>query len=203
MSWNDPDREDNAVYKVVVNHEEQYSILPIYKANPAGWRDEGKAGPRAECLAYIKEVWTDMRPLSLRKKMEELAKTPPPPLPPQDPNAPRQKSLVERLCEGNHAVKVGLQPDKSVKLFKEAIDRDYVHVKFTQTNGGTEIGFRLDRPSSDFSKANFEAGTGTAHVEGDLTLDYVKVKCVADIDLGILSGTGRLIKIEPDQPGRT
>jgi hypothetical protein len=103
---------------------------------------------------------------------------------------------VERLCEGDHAVEVGLRPDKTVKLFKEAIDRDYIHVKFAQTKGGTEIGLRLDRASSDFSKANFEEGTGTAHVEGNLTLDYVKVKCVADIDLGMLSGTGRLIKIE-------
>lgn len=203
MSWNDPDREDNTVYKVVVNHEEQYSISPAYKANPAGWRDAGKTGPKAECLAYINEVWTDMRPLSLRKKMEELAKDPPPPLPPQDANAARQKSLVERLAEGDHAVEVSLRPEKTSKVFKEAIDRDYVHVKFTQTKGGTEIGFRLDRANSDFSKANFEAGTGTAHVEGNLTLDYVKVKCVADIDLGILSGTGRLIKIESDQPGRT
>ncbi len=203
MSLNDPDREDNTVYKVVVNHEEQYSISPAYKANPAGWRDGGKTGAKAECLAYIKEVWTDMRPLSLRKKMEELAKTPPPPLPPQDPNAPRQKSLVERLCEGNHAMEVDLRPDKTVKLFKEALDRDYVRVKFTQTEGGTEIGFRLDRASSDLSKANFEAGTGTAHVEGNLTLDYVKVKCIADIDLGILSGIGRLVKVASDQPGRT
>ncbi len=203
MSWNDPDREDNTTYKVVVNHEEQYSISPAYKANPAGWRDAGKAGPKAECLAYIKEVWTDMRPLSLRKKMEELAKNPPPPLPPQHANAAPQKSLVERLSEGDHAVEVSLRPEKTFKLFKEAIDRDYVHVKFTQTKGGTEIGFRLDRANSDFSKANFEAGTGKAHLEGNLTLDYVKVKCIADIDLGMLSGTGRLVKIESDQTGRT
>jgi MbtH protein len=73
MSWNDPDREDTTIYKVVVNHEEQYSIWPEYKENPLGWRDVGKAGPKAECLAFIKDVWTDMRPLSLRKKMEELA----------------------------------------------------------------------------------------------------------------------------------
>jgi uncharacterized protein YbdZ (MbtH family) len=203
MSWNGRDQEDNTIYKVVVNHEEQYSISPAYKANPAGWRDAGKTCPKAECLAYIKEVWTDMRPLSLRKKMEESANNPSPPAPPQDPNAPRQKSLIERLCEGDHAVEVGLRPDKTVKLFKEAIDRDYVHVKFTQTKGGTEIGFRLDRGSSDFSKANFEDGTGTAHVEGNLTLDYIKVKCVADIDLGMLSGTGRLVKVASDQPGRT
>ncbi len=195
MSWNDPDREDNTTYKVVTNHEEQYSILPANKANPAGWRDVGKSGPKAECLAYIKEVWTDMRPLSLRKKMEELAKNPPPPLPPQDANAARQQNLVERLAEGDHAVEVSLRPERTFKLFKEAIDRDYLHIKFIQTKGGTEIGFRLDRASSDFSKANLEDGTGTAHVEGNLTLDYTKVKCVADIDLSVLSGTGRLIKI--------
>ena len=65
------DPEDNTIYKVVVNHEEQYSIWPADRENPLGWNDVGKAGTKAECLAYIKEVWTDMRPLSLRKKMEE------------------------------------------------------------------------------------------------------------------------------------
>ncbi len=64
------DQEDNTVYKVVVNHEEQYSIWPAERQNPPGWRDAGKSGPKAECLTYIKEVWTDMRPLSLRKQME-------------------------------------------------------------------------------------------------------------------------------------
>ena len=196
MSLHEADREDNTIYKVVVNHEEQYSISPAYKANPPGWRDAGKLGPKAECLAYIKEVWTDMRPLSLRKKMEEFAKNPPPPSPLPDPKAPRQKSLVDRLCEGDHVVEVGLRPEKTVKLFKEAIDRDYVHIKFTQTKGGTELGFRLDRVSSDFSKANFDSGVGTAHVEGNLTLDYVRVKCVADIDLAMLVGKGRLVKVE-------
>lgn len=70
MSW---DEEDNAICKVVVNHEEQYSIWPALRDNPSGWKDVGKSGPKAECLAYIKEAWTDMRPLSLRKKMEEAA----------------------------------------------------------------------------------------------------------------------------------
>ena len=65
------EREDNTIYKVVVNHEEQYSIWPVHRENPLGWNDGGKEGTKAECLAYIKDVWTDMRPLSLRKKMEE------------------------------------------------------------------------------------------------------------------------------------
>lgn len=65
------EQEDKTLYKVVVNHEEQYSIWPADRENPLGWRDAGKTGLKEECLAYIKEVWTDMRPLSLRKKMEE------------------------------------------------------------------------------------------------------------------------------------
>lgn len=67
------EREDTTIYKVVVNHEEQFSIWPLERENPLGWRDEGKSGTKAECLAHIKEVWTDMRPLSLRKKMQQSA----------------------------------------------------------------------------------------------------------------------------------
>jgi MbtH protein len=63
------DQEDITIYKVVVNHEEQYSIWPSEKENPLGWKDAGKSGLKSECLEYIKEVWTDMRPLSLRQKM--------------------------------------------------------------------------------------------------------------------------------------
>ena len=65
------DREDGMIYKVVVNHEEQYSIWPAERENALGWRDAGKQGSKEECLAYIKAVWVDMRPLSLRRKMEE------------------------------------------------------------------------------------------------------------------------------------
>jgi MbtH protein len=63
MSIDDPD----TTFRVVMNDEEQYSIWPSYRPVPDGWRDTGFAGKRAECLAYIDEIWTDMRPLSLRK----------------------------------------------------------------------------------------------------------------------------------------
>ena len=192
MSWHDPDKEDTTTYKVVVNHEEQYSIWPDYKEIPLGWKDVGAVGPKAECLAFIGEVWTDMRPLSLRKKMEEMARNPLPPPPPPDPNTPREKSLVDRLCEGDHPVEAGLRPEKTVKLFKEAIDRNYVHIKFTKTRGGTELGVRLDREACEFSRADFDRGSGAVHVEGNLTLDYVKVRCIADIDLATLEGVGHL-----------
>jgi MbtH protein len=63
------DAEDTTIYKVVVNHEAQYSIWPADREPPFGWKEVGKQGLRAECLAYIKDVWTDTRPLSLRQKM--------------------------------------------------------------------------------------------------------------------------------------
>ena len=70
MAWDE--RNDSQIYKVVINHEEQYSIWPVDRETPRGWKDVGKQGTRQECLDYIEEVWTDMRPLSLRKKMQEM-----------------------------------------------------------------------------------------------------------------------------------
>lgn len=83
------ENEDNTIYKVVVNHEEQYSIWPADKNNPLGWNDVGKVGPKSECLAHIKEVWTDMRPLSLRKRMEEIEKE-------REAKAKKKKKTVRR-----------------------------------------------------------------------------------------------------------
>jgi MbtH protein len=78
--------EDTVQYLVVVNHEEQYSIWPSHSALPAGWRDAGKQGSREECLAHIREVWTDMRPLSLRTAMDAPAR----------PRAARARSTRKR-----------------------------------------------------------------------------------------------------------
>ncbi|WP_157792958.1 MbtH family protein [Bordetella genomosp. 8] len=64
------DRE-GAILRVLVNDEEQYSLWPDFKAIPAGWRDTGVQGDKQTCLAYVEQVWTDMRPLSLRRFMDE------------------------------------------------------------------------------------------------------------------------------------
>ncbi len=72
MAWDE--EEDTTTYSVVINHEEQYSIWPADRENALGWSAVGKTGSKQECLDYIEEVWTDMRPLSLRKKMEEDVK---------------------------------------------------------------------------------------------------------------------------------
>ncbi len=56
-------------YAVVRNHEEQYSLWPANRQPPVGWEAVGKHGPKDECLAFIERVWTDMRPLSLRREV--------------------------------------------------------------------------------------------------------------------------------------
>jgi MbtH protein len=65
-----PSQDIAEVYTAVVNHEEQYSIWLQGRPLPLGWREAGKSGTKDECLQFIESVWTDMRPLSLRKAME-------------------------------------------------------------------------------------------------------------------------------------
>ena len=71
----DDEREDTTIYKVVVNHEEQYSIWPADQECPKGWTAVGIQGVKRECLDYIAGVWTDMRPLSLRKRMDTVGQS--------------------------------------------------------------------------------------------------------------------------------
>ena len=72
------DDEDDTIYAVVRNDEEQYSIWPEAKEMPAGWESAGFTGRKADCLAHIEEVWTDMRPKSLRQAMEAAGPPEPP-----------------------------------------------------------------------------------------------------------------------------
>ncbi len=202
------EQEDTKTYKVVVNHEEQYSIWPSERANPLGWNDAGLQGTKVECLAYIKNVWTDMRPLSLRKKMEEDEKTRSrmsvENSSGQDDatHEANEETLVERLASGEHPVEVGLRPAKTVKVFKDCLDRNYVHIRFTDTRGGTELGFQVDRSASDLSLADFENQRGSVHLEGELTLDYVRVRCIAEIDVATLSGRGHLRVLGDARPAK-
>ena len=107
--------------------------------------------------------------------------------------------LVQQLATGDHPVTVG-GPMPSVEQLRQSIDREYVHIKFTDTRGGTDLGMRLDKAASDLSAADFDQGTGTVHLEGTLTLDYVRVRCIADLDLATLNGTGHLEILEEVAP---
>src|ERR1700722_4353801 len=184
------ENDDNQVYKVVVNHEEQYSIWPVERENPLGWKEAGKQGKKAECLEYINTVWTDMRPLSLRKRMEEWARNPPEETVAEveDDTPP----LVDRLSQGTHAVEIVIPPAATLAALKDCLDRNYVHVKFTGTRGGTELGIRLEKGAKRPGEG--EGTTGGWHLEGNLTLDFVPVRCIADIDLQTMRGQGYLVK---------
>jgi MbtH protein len=83
MSWGN---DETTIFTVIVNQEEQYSLWPKSKDIPDGWKSTGKEGPKPDCLQYVTEVWTDMRPLSLRRTMPEAA-------PPQSDIKPAVGSL--------------------------------------------------------------------------------------------------------------
>ena len=99
--------------------------------------------------------------------------------------------LTERLTVEQPIVMGGADPTVE-ELHNRTGEMGYVLVKFTQTRGGTELGFPLDRAATDLSRANFDEGTGAVHVEGYLVLNDDSVRCIADIDLTTLKGTGRL-----------
>ena len=99
--------------------------------------------------------------------------------------------LTERLTVDQPIIMGGSEPTVE-ELRERTGEMGYMLVKFTQTRGGTELGFALDREASDVSGANFDEGTGTVHVEGHLVLNDDRVRCIANIDLATLKGTGRL-----------
>jgi hypothetical protein len=108
--------------------------------------------------------------------------------------------LVQRLADGDHPVTVGGPQPTLAELKKRISEMHYVFIKFTDTRGGTDLGVRVDTDTTDITHANFDLGTGHAHIEGTLTLNYVKVRCIADIDLATLTGTGHLVALEEVHP---
>ncbi|MEM7769703.1 MAG: MbtH domain protein [Cyanobacteria bacterium P01_A01_bin.37] len=111
--------------------------------------------------------------------------------------------LVQHLSEGNHLVEASLRPEKTGAALKEKIDSGHIHIKFINTRGGTELGVPLDRTACDLSQADFENQRGRVHLVGELILNYVKVRCVADIDLATLEGQGHLEPIAKLSPADT
>ena len=104
--------------------------------------------------------------------------------------------VVRRLSEGQHPVVLSLRPDSSMKALRECLDRRFVHIKFTGTRGGTELGVPLDVERSDLASADLDTGTGRLTLVGDHPLDHVTVRCIAEVELPALSGHGRLESIQ-------
>ncbi len=108
--------------------------------------------------------------------------------------------LVQRLSQGQHAVAVGGPKPSLQDLQRRIEDMGYVFIKFTETRGGTDLGVSVDKQATNLQEADFAQGAGTVHIEGTLTLNYVKVRCLADINLATLDGTGRLSVLEEVHP---
>jgi hypothetical protein len=104
--------------------------------------------------------------------------------------------LVERLSAGDHDVEVVLRAGRTPAELRACIDRKYVHVRFTGTRGGTELGLPLELDRCTFDGAQWDAGGGQVHLEGALTLNFVKVRCLVDLDVASMAGTGRLQILE-------
>jgi hypothetical protein len=109
--------------------------------------------------------------------------------------------LVKRLCEGAHPVEIIIRPERNAQSLRQCLQGGYLHVRFTETRGGTMLGIRIDESASREALTAVDAGAKAIRVFGDLTLDYVPVRCVADIDLTTYQGTGRLeLAAEPAAP---
>ncbi len=100
--------------------------------------------------------------------------------------------LVQKLSSGDHPVEISIRPNRSAKDLQACIDKGYVHVKFTDTQGGTDLYVPLESGASELTAADFERGVGRVKLVGSLKLDYVPVRCVAEIDLETMSGRGHL-----------
>lgn len=103
--------------------------------------------------------------------------------------------LVKRLTQ-EQEIEVSLRPDPTLQAFRATLDRGYIHAKFPNTSGGTELGISIDRERSDLEGADFERGEGSIKIVGQLVLDYTRVRFHGVIDLVTLKGMGRLEPLE-------
>jgi len=99
--------------------------------------------------------------------------------------------LVKRLSEGKHEVVIGHR-DEPYEEIKERIEDGYIHIKFTKTRGGTELGINVDLNSTNVKDLDFTKGEGLLHIEGTTNLNYNAVRLIADIDLASRKGEGCL-----------
>lgn len=103
-------------------------------------------------------------------------------------------NLVERLSGGPHPIIMGGPSQSAQELRNRLTEVGYVFIKFTETNGGTDLGVRVDPIATCLDKADFVTGSGNVHIEGTLNLDFTPVRCIAELDVASLSGQGYLLE---------
>jgi len=177
----------------------------VWKPDPPGWKDEGKKGSKQQCLEHIDKVWTDMRPLSLQKWMQENA------LPASNTfkvtipavtdttdhfhAAKPPNELVQKLTKEQPVQVIRyLDSNKpSVEKLRRATEIGYVLVKFTETKGGTELGCNV---KNEDSRCKVEWKQNQISIYGRLKLDFTPVLVHATINLDTFTGTGHVEVIQ-------
>lgn len=180
---------DAAAYTAVVNEEEQYSIWLVWRPLPAGWRRVGPTGSKAACLDYVASVWTDMRPLSVRRAGAGDV-----PRDVADAGAPAEEidPLPLRLSRGSHQLELSGGTERSRDGLLRQIATGCVHVMFTGTRGGTELSIPLDADRMRALAAAVGDGAATIQLSGEMLLDDTRARCVVALDLGSWAGRGHL-----------
>jgi MbtH protein len=172
--------DEDATFRVVVNHEEQHSIWPEALGDPPdGWRTVGVEGPKADCLAWIDEHWTDLRPASLRRALAEDRA----PEPASIPSAPAA-TLVDRLLAGGpHPVQlVGDGAELS------AAGNRAVRLRLPATRGGTVLGGRVEEARRVGDEQRLVVRT---HLDGATLL------VTADLHPTTLDGRATIVRGDP------
>lgn len=180
--------EPTDIHYVVVNHEQQYSIWPT-PTPPAGWTVVGPPASREQCLDRIEQLWTDMRPLSLREFMAA------------NPDADSTAEIEQPFDEGPDLVtRLGSEQELELELFgapsldllRERIEQGVVHVRFPGTRGGTLLAVQLDADSK--ARAATLASVAALELSGTLQLDFVDLRLQARVETETLRGRGQLIR---------
>lgn len=109
--------------------------------------------------------------------------------------------LVKKLSENKHEVTIGHRNESDEEI-KKRIEDGYIHIKFTQTNGGTELGINIDSNNTNVKELDFNKKGMILHIEGTTRLNYNTVRCIAEINLTSRKGEGYLQGIDASQLNR-
>ena len=101
--------------------------------------------------------------------------------------------LVKKLSTGKHEVTIGNREEPNSEIEERLTDMKYIHIMFSNTKGGTELGINVDTESCNLTEVDFHKGKGKVHIEGTTNLNYCDVRCIVDVDLESRKGEGYLV----------
>lgn len=182
------------IHKIVVNEERQYSIWPEERQNAIGWKDIGFSGSKEECLNHLNAIWTNLGPLNKEKMKSQDQQLPtsrqddPQKIKPVEAS---QRGFFTKLGFGDEVpVEISSRYNKQIEKLKKSIEQGFVHIKFPTIQ--TELKIKIDR--STLIDLDSGKHSGRVRLVGTLVLNFETVRCVVDISLQTLTGSGHICK---------